>query len=95
MYVTGFKAENLVKACWEHKLLGEKGFRFQKNNEDYSDDEQVCSNPDEYISFDGLHLTQNAYKHMSTWIIRDILPKLHCGMYRNSFVLNFTINCAY
>ncbi|KAJ6305932.1 hypothetical protein OIU76_003064 [Salix suchowensis] len=39
----------------------------------------VCPNPDQYISWDGVHLTQNAYQHMAEWLINDIFPKLQCS----------------
>ncbi|KAK6229297.1 hypothetical protein SCA6_018248 [Theobroma cacao] len=38
----------------------------------------VCSNPDKHLSWDGAHLTQEAYKFMATWLIHDIYPKLQC-----------------
>ncbi|PSS29084.1 Acetylajmalan esterase [Actinidia chinensis var. chinensis] len=38
----------------------------------------VCSDPNQYISFDGIHSTQHAYMLMSGWLIQDILPKLQC-----------------
>ncbi|GMJ11825.1 hypothetical protein like AT5G03980 [Hibiscus trionum] len=38
----------------------------------------ICDNPEERISWDGIHLTQRAYKLMATWLIRDIYPKLQC-----------------
>ncbi|KAH7845774.1 hypothetical protein Vadar_005868 [Vaccinium darrowii] len=38
----------------------------------------VCQNPNEHISWDGVHLTQEAYNIMSGWLLSDILPKLHC-----------------
>ncbi|KAL0005534.1 hypothetical protein SO802_013095 [Lithocarpus litseifolius] len=38
----------------------------------------VCPNPDERISWDGVHLTQKAYQYMVNWLINDILPNLHC-----------------
>uniref|UniRef100_A0A2N9H015 SGNH hydrolase-type esterase domain-containing protein n=1 Tax=Fagus sylvatica TaxID=28930 RepID=A0A2N9H015_FAGSY len=38
----------------------------------------VCPNPDERISWDGVHLTQKAYRYMANWLIYDILPKLLC-----------------
>ncbi|CAK9309105.1 unnamed protein product [Citrullus colocynthis] len=39
---------------------------------------EVCPNPNERISWDGVHLTQKAYKFMAHWLIHDIFPKLHC-----------------
>ncbi|KAK8651477.1 hypothetical protein V6N13_141078 [Hibiscus sabdariffa] len=38
----------------------------------------VCENPDERLSWDGIHLTQRAYELMAAWLIRDIYPKLRC-----------------
>ncbi|KAF8396258.1 hypothetical protein HHK36_017873 [Tetracentron sinense] len=38
----------------------------------------VCRNPERRVSWDGIHLTQEAYKHMAEWLIRDIMPKIHC-----------------
>ncbi|KAK9291715.1 hypothetical protein L1049_019664 [Liquidambar formosana] len=39
----------------------------------------VCADPSSRISWDGIHLTQEAYKFMAGWLIGDILPKFHCG----------------
>ncbi|KAL6964712.1 acetylajmaline esterase [Sarracenia purpurea var. burkii] len=39
----------------------------------------VCSDPDQHISWDGIHLTQKAYKIMADYLIQDILPKLQCS----------------
>ncbi|XVE95265.1 hypothetical protein REPUB_Repub02eG0081400 [Reevesia pubescens] len=36
----------------------------------------VCSNPDEYLSWDGVHLTQRAYQYMAKWLVRHIYSKL-------------------
>ncbi|XP_057962348.1 acetylajmalan esterase-like [Malania oleifera] len=38
----------------------------------------VCPDPHRHISWDGVHLTSNAYKYMSDWVIKDLLPKLQC-----------------
>ncbi|KAG2695648.1 hypothetical protein I3760_07G022100 [Carya illinoinensis] len=40
----------------------------------------VCTNPEERISWDGIHLTEKAYQYMAYWLIRDILPKLNCNI---------------
>ncbi|KAG6775049.1 hypothetical protein POTOM_018475 [Populus tomentosa] len=42
-------------------------------------DVPVCPNPDQHISWDGVHLTQKAYQHMAEWLINDIFPKLQCS----------------
>lgn len=38
----------------------------------------VCVDPNTYISWDGIHLTQAAYKWLSRWLIKDMLPQLNC-----------------
>lgn len=38
----------------------------------------VCPNPDERISWDGVHMTQKANQYMAHWLIQDIFPTLHC-----------------
>ncbi|KAI8553990.1 hypothetical protein RHMOL_Rhmol05G0061900 [Rhododendron molle] len=43
-------------------------------------DVPVCRNPDRLISWDGIHLTQKAYKLMTAWLLRDLLPKLQCRL---------------
>ncbi|KAL9233005.1 hypothetical protein vseg_008051 [Gypsophila vaccaria] len=35
-----------------------------------------CKNPNERLSFDGIHLTQRAYFYMTRWLLRSILPDL-------------------
>ena len=39
----------------------------------------VCQNPDKFISWDGVHLTQKAYRFMSKFLNYKILPQLKCG----------------
>ncbi|XP_010557579.1 PREDICTED: GDSL esterase/lipase At5g03980 [Tarenaya hassleriana] len=38
----------------------------------------VCPNPDRYISWDGVHLTQKAYRHMSEFLVYNILSQIQC-----------------
>ncbi|CAA0821054.1 GDSL esterase/lipase [Striga hermonthica] len=38
----------------------------------------VCRKPHRYVSWDGIHMTQQGYRIMSGWLMRDLLPKLHC-----------------
>nr|KJB58922.1 hypothetical protein B456_009G234500 [Gossypium raimondii] len=40
----------------------------------------VCKNPDEHISWDGVHLTQKAYQLISGWLIHGVYWKLRCGV---------------
>ncbi|CAL5339549.1 unnamed protein product [Camellia sinensis] len=39
---------------------------------------EICPNPNQRISWDGVHLTQEAYKILAEWLIHDILPELQC-----------------
>ncbi|KAJ8750385.1 hypothetical protein K2173_014300 [Erythroxylum novogranatense] len=39
----------------------------------------VCSNPNEYVSWDGQHMTQHMHKFISEVLITDLTPKLQCG----------------
>lgn len=39
----------------------------------------VCANPARSISWDGIHLTQEAYRHMAEWLLADLLPKMKCN----------------
>ncbi|KAH7847326.1 hypothetical protein Vadar_024763 [Vaccinium darrowii] len=41
---------------------------------------QVCQDPNKFVSWDGIHFTQEAYKHISEWIMDDLLPKLQCSL---------------
>lgn len=36
---------------------------------------QSCSDPRKYISWDGLHMTQESHKHIAKWYIQDIFSK--------------------
>ncbi|XP_058226175.1 acetylajmalan esterase-like isoform X2 [Rhododendron vialii] len=40
----------------------------------------VCSQPNRYIHWDGIHLTQEAYRLMAGWLVDDILPNLGCNV---------------
>ncbi|GER45949.1 GDSL-like Lipase/Acylhydrolase superfamily protein [Striga asiatica] len=37
---------------------------------------QACQNPDSYLSWDGMHMTQECYKLMSAWLIHNLFIKL-------------------
>ncbi|KAG5521195.1 hypothetical protein RHGRI_033677 [Rhododendron griersonianum] len=39
----------------------------------------VCQHPSTLLSWDGVHLTEEAYKRMAERLIDEILPKLHCS----------------
>ncbi|KAG6420745.1 hypothetical protein SASPL_117283 [Salvia splendens] len=38
----------------------------------------VCPDPERYVSWDGVHLTQRSYKIMAGWLLRQIFSSLHC-----------------
>ncbi|KAL0310928.1 UNVERIFIED_CONTAM: Acetylajmalan esterase [Sesamum angustifolium] len=38
----------------------------------------VCADPGRFLSWDGVHLTQQAYKIMAGWLVHDIFTNLHC-----------------
>ncbi|GMI84973.1 hypothetical protein like AT5G03980 [Hibiscus trionum] len=70
----GFDPTTLQKACCG--TGGDYNFDISSNCGD--PDVTVCENPDERLSWDGIHLTQRAYELMAAWLIRDIFPKLQC-----------------
>lgn len=39
----------------------------------------VCSNPDRFMSWDGVHLTQRAYRFMSKFLNKKILSEIKCN----------------
>ncbi|PIN18142.1 Chlorogenate--glucarate O-hydroxycinnamoyltransferase [Handroanthus impetiginosus] len=41
-------------------------------------DVAVCEDPHRYISWDGVHLTQEGYKIMAGWLVHDMFNKLLC-----------------
>ncbi|KAH7845552.1 hypothetical protein Vadar_003474 [Vaccinium darrowii] len=71
----GFDTSTKQKACY-----GSGGnYNFSLTRMCGAPDVLVCQNPDQLISWDGIHLTQEAYKHMAAWLEDDLLPKLHCS----------------
>ncbi|XP_052203863.1 acetylajmalan esterase-like [Diospyros lotus] len=70
----GFDGSSLNKACCG--VGGDYNFNLAKTCG--AQDVTVCSNPDQFISWDGIHLTQRAYMFMAKMLIHNILPKLHC-----------------
>lgn len=69
----GFDRTTLLKAC-----CGAGGqYNFDKNRSCGSAGVPVCPNPARYIQWDGDHLTQEAHRHISEFLIPQILAKLH------------------
>lgn len=70
----GFDPTTLLKAC-----CGVGGsYNYDSNRACGSTGVPVCPNPARYISWDGLHLTQEAYRRIYEIIIADILAKIQC-----------------
>ncbi|KAM3378161.1 acetylajmalan esterase [Capsicum galapagoense] len=70
----GFDNNSLQKACCGtggeynydlHRRCGVQGV-------------PVCVDPSSHISWDGVHLTQNAYSWLARWLVDDMFPKLNC-----------------
>ncbi|KAB5556209.1 hypothetical protein DKX38_007118 [Salix brachista] len=71
----GFDTKSIQKACCG--TGDDHNFSLGRTCGDFG--VPVCPNPDQYISWDGIHLTQKAYQHMAEWLINDIFPKLQCS----------------
>ncbi|KAB5556211.1 hypothetical protein DKX38_007120 [Salix brachista] len=71
----GFDTKSIQKACCGTGA----GHNFSLTRMCGAPGVPVCPNPDLYISWDGIHLTQKAYQHMAEWLINDIFPKLQCS----------------
>ncbi|XP_022746945.1 acetylajmalan esterase-like [Durio zibethinus] len=70
----GFDPTSLQKACCG--IGGEYNFDLSRMCGD--PEVTLCLNPNERLSWDGIHLTQRAYELMATWLIHDIYPQLQC-----------------
>ncbi|KAL2490458.1 GDSL esterase/lipase [Abeliophyllum distichum] len=67
----GFDLNSLQKAC-----CGTGGaYNFSPTKMCGAPGVSVCPNPYKYISWDGVHLTQHAYKLMARWLISSNLRK--------------------
>ncbi|XP_028096584.1 GDSL esterase/lipase At5g03980-like [Camellia sinensis] len=75
MLYTGFDVMSLQKACCG--IGGNYNFSLTRM---CGAGLPVCSNPNQHISWDGVHLTQEAYKFMTGWLIRNMLHKLQCSV---------------
>ncbi|XP_060219144.1 acetylajmalan esterase-like [Lycium barbarum] len=70
----GFGKNSLQKAC-----CGIGGdYNYDKSRICGAPGVPICGKPGTFISWDGVHLTQAAYKWLTKWLIDDTLPKLNC-----------------
>ncbi|KAL8135823.1 acetylajmalan esterase-like [Apium graveolens] len=71
----GFDPNSLLKAC-----CGSGGkYNFGLGTFCGSPGVAACTNPNEYISWDGLHLTQQAYMYMAHYLIATLPSLLRCS----------------
>lgn len=72
----GFDITSTLKAC-----CGSGGkYSYSSSRVCGSINVRECSHPDQYISWDGMHMTQKAYEFLAKWIVADILPQLNCNI---------------
>ncbi|KAK4481934.1 hypothetical protein RD792_012847 [Penstemon davidsonii] len=73
--VLGIDSRNLLKVC-----CGVEGGQYNPLGPDFCGNPSVpvCSNPNRYIHWDGIHLTQKAYGRIATIIIEDIILRIKC-----------------
>ncbi|KAE8656268.1 putative pentatricopeptide repeat-containing protein [Hibiscus syriacus] len=68
----GFDPHTTDKACC--------GYNLGSNKMCGAPDVALCPNPDRYISWDGIHFTQKAYKFITGWFLHHIYPHLRCAV---------------
>lgn len=80
----GFNTSTLVSAC-----CGAGGpYNFNFSAGCGSSSAKACPNPSQYVNWDGLHLTDEAYHRISNVIINNMFPKFGCYGLGNSSVLS-------
>ncbi|CAN4108743.1 unnamed protein product [Withania somnifera] len=70
----GFEKNSLQKACCG---IGGK-YNYDISTQCGAPGVAMCVDPSTYISWDGTHLTQAAYKWLARWLIHDMLPQWNC-----------------
>ncbi|XVF39552.1 hypothetical protein PTKIN_Ptkin01aG0043300 [Pterospermum kingtungense] len=70
----GFDTESTKKACCG--IGGDYNFSLTKLCG--APGVAVCPNPDQYLSWDGIHSTQKAYRFMTEILLRQVYPQLRC-----------------
>nr|GLL38796.1 acetylajmalan esterase-like [Ipomoea trifida] len=71
----GFNNESLLKAC-----CGTGGkYNFDGSKTCGSDGVSACSNPAQYVHWDGIHLTDKSYLRMTEILIRKVLRNIKCS----------------
>lgn len=71
----GFGKESLLKAC-----CGAGGeYNFNLLHMCGMDGASVCSNPNQYLSWDGIHQTEKSYSYMAAWLLKSLGLKSICN----------------
>ncbi|XP_027156266.1 GDSL esterase/lipase At5g03980-like [Coffea eugenioides] len=68
-----FDRNSLQKACCGS---GSGPYNFDPRKMCGAEGVSACPNPDKYISWDGIHSTQRAYKYIAGYLLRSILPQM-------------------
>ncbi|KAK9714528.1 hypothetical protein RND81_06G101300 [Saponaria officinalis] len=69
----GFDVSNKFKACCGSS---DNEYNFDLTRTCGSQGYEVCADPNKYISWDGIHMTQQAYKRMSQWLLQRLIRQL-------------------
>ncbi|XP_027160234.1 acetylajmalan esterase-like [Coffea eugenioides] len=69
----GFDENSLQKAC-----CGTEPYDCSSGKFCGTPGVKACPRPDKYISWDGVHSTQQAYKYMTAYLLDSIIPQLKC-----------------
>ena len=75
-FFTGFDATSALEGC-----CGNDGPSHIDSSTDGcgGSNVPVCSNPDQYINWDGVHFTQKAHSVLASWVVAGLIPKLNCA----------------
>ncbi|KAI3410890.1 Acyl carrier protein [Psidium guajava] len=71
----GFDPQSALKACCG--TGGSYNYNFTRSCGSMG--VTACSDPNKFISWDGLHLTQEAHRHVTEYNIKKIFPELSCA----------------
>ncbi|KAK9757800.1 hypothetical protein RND81_01G186800 [Saponaria officinalis] len=70
----GFDVPNKFKACCGS---GDNGYNFNLMRICGSQGDEVCGDPSKFVSWDGIHMTQETYKRMSQWLLPRLVRQLN------------------
>ncbi|KAH9619207.1 hypothetical protein KSS87_009360 [Heliosperma pusillum] len=70
----GFDVPNMFTACCGS---GDNDYNFDVTRLCGSQGFEVCADPNQFISWDGIHMTQETYKRMSQWLLPRLVQELN------------------